>query len=360
MQVHLGLWLHKKTGAVMAVYVDDLLLAAGKHDEARLWKEIEHHVKFGEPATPISKFLGGHHKVVIEGGVSTLTTQMKDFLLDAAGKFRIESGAERLASVRTPYLDEDFAAKGAEDPGVFAASASSHLMKVLFAARLCRPDLLVAITRLASKVSSWQKCHDRALRRLFQYIAHHADLELVGSLDARDKESFVLVMSPDADLAGDLETTKSTSGLWIELQSADGKRCWPIAWRSKRQGSTASSTCEAETISMATALKSEALPLLELFSEALNRKVMLECREDNTQCISAVKSGYSAALRHLPRTERISVGVISETFATDDCRIVYQESALHKGDVFTKRLAPALFETAIERLGLRRPTASSH
>ena len=111
---------------------------------------------------------------------------------------------------------------------------------------------------------------------------------------------------------------------------------------------------------MATALKSEALPLLELFCEALNRKVMLECRENNTQCISAVKSGYSAALRHLPRTERISVGVISETFATDDCRIVYQESALHKGDVFTKRLAPALFETAIERLGLRRPTASGH
>ena len=165
-------------------------------------------------------------------------------------------------------------------------------------------------------------------------------------------------MFPDADLAGDLETTKSTSRPWIELQSADGKRCWPIACRSKRQGSTASSTYEAETISMATALKSEALPLLELFSEAMNRRVMLECREDNTQCISAVRTGYSAALRHLPRTERIAVGVVSETFASDDCHIVYQESALHKGDVFTKRLSPAMFEPAIERLGLRRPTAS--
>ena len=111
---------------------------------------------------------------------------------------------------------------------------------------------------------------------------------------------------------------------------------------------------------MASALKSEALPLLGLFSEALGRNVTLECREDNTQCISAVKSGYSAALRHLPRTERIAVGVVSETFAADDCRIVYPESALHKGYVFTKRLAPALFETAIERLGLRRSLESSH
>ena len=132
--------------------MDDLLLAAGKHDEARLWKDIRRHVKFGEPAAPTSKFLGGHRKVLIEGGVSTLTTQMKYLLLGAAEKFRIEAGAERLAKVRTPYLDEDFVAKGTEGPGVFAGSAFSHLMKVLFAARLCRPDLLVAMTRLASKV----------------------------------------------------------------------------------------------------------------------------------------------------------------------------------------------------------------
>ena len=74
-----------------------------------------------------------------------LTTQIY-FLLDAAEKFRLEAGVERLAKVRTPYLDEEFATKGTEGPGVFAGSASSHLMQVLFAARLCRPDLLVAIT----------------------------------------------------------------------------------------------------------------------------------------------------------------------------------------------------------------------
>ena len=95
---------------------------------------------------------------------------------------------------------------------------------------------VVGELHLANKVSAWQACHDRALRRLFQYMAHHADLELVGCLDAHGKGSCVLVMSPDADLAGDLETTKSTSGLWIEIQSADGKRCWPFAWPPKRQG----------------------------------------------------------------------------------------------------------------------------
>ena len=60
MEVHPGFWLQKLTGAIMAVYVEDLMLSAGKRDEARLWSEIEQHVKFGEPLAPNSKFLGGH------------------------------------------------------------------------------------------------------------------------------------------------------------------------------------------------------------------------------------------------------------------------------------------------------------
>ena len=95
-----------------------------------------------------------------------------------------------------------------------------------------------------------------------------------------------------------MEMSKSTSGLWVELVSADGLRTWPPAWRSKRQGSTASSTLEAETISMATGLKSEGLPMQYLFSAALGRTVHLRRLEDNTTAISAARAGYSLALRH--------------------------------------------------------------
>ena len=73
-------------------------------------------------------------------------------------------------------------------------------MKLLFAARLARPDLSVAITRLASKVTSWNLSHDRALKRLMQYVDSHADLELAGTLDESDLQTAELVMSPDADL----------------------------------------------------------------------------------------------------------------------------------------------------------------
>ena len=90
---------------------------------------------------------------MIEGCVDSHNANQKYFVLEAAEKFRIESGAEQMASVESKYLDEDFSAKGAEGPSVFAGTAFSHLIKILFAARLCRPDLFVAITRLASKAS---------------------------------------------------------------------------------------------------------------------------------------------------------------------------------------------------------------
>ena len=56
--------------------------------------------------------------------------------------------------------------------------------------------------------------------------------------------------------------------------------------------------------------------MLELLEQALCSSVRLRYLEDNTQCLQAAETGYSAALRHLPRTERISIGVVHELFQT--------------------------------------------
>ena len=75
--------------------------------------------------------------------------------------------------------------------------------------------------------------------------------------------------APDADLAGDLETTQSTSGLCLEIRSENEKRCWSLFGRSKRQGSMASSACEAEMITLAIALKADVLPMMELLTRSM-------------------------------------------------------------------------------------------
>ena len=78
------------------------------------------------------------------------------------------------------------------------------------------------------------------------------------------------------------------------------------------------------------------------------------CLEGNTQCLGAAKSGYSAALRSLPRTERILLSLAHETFMlTPGNEIRHQPTETHKGDVFTKRMEPTKFETALDLVGLR-------
>eukprot|EP00972_Heterocapsa_arctica_P065529 9670430-Heterocapsa_arctica.AAC.1 len=63
---------------------------------------------------------------------------------------------------------------------------------------------------------------------------------------------------------------------------------------------------------MANGLKQEAIPMVDMFSQALGREVGLTCLEDNIQCIAAVTKGYSPTLRHLWRTERIALGTAHE------------------------------------------------
>ena len=82
---------------------------------------------------------------------------------------------------------------------------------------------------------------------------------------------------------------------------------------------------------------------MQIFNErVLGRSVDLVCLEDKTQCLGAVKSGYSAALRSLPRTEGISLSVAHEKFvSTPGSEIRHQPTDTRKGDVFTKSMEPS-------------------
>ena len=133
----------------------------------------------------------------------------------------------------------------------------------------------------------------------------------------------------------------------------------PLAWFAKRQRGSANSTPEAETVSMAEGARMEAIPIQGLMELMLDRLVRVEVGEDNTATISAIKKGYSVALRYLVRQQQVSLGGLHDLFTDPPppgCgkfELKYRETATHKGDVFTKPLPPASFLPAVERLGLR-------
>ena len=68
------------------------------------------------------------------------------------------------------------------DQGVLASVACSIIMKVIWAARLARPDLLRAVNHLATKVTKWTSKCDSMMCRLMGYIQKHpaSDNDWVG------------------------------------------------------------------------------------------------------------------------------------------------------------------------------------
>ena len=120
-------------------------------------------------------------------------------------------------------------------------------MGYIYGARVAHPEITVAITRLASHITTWSAECDIRLERMFAYLATHPDVVLSGRLSEEDSAHATLKFWPDADLNGDEFHTKSTSGCWVKLAGLDG-RAWPLAWFAKRQRDSATSTTEAECV----------------------------------------------------------------------------------------------------------------
>eukprot|EP00971_Amphidinium_carterae_P126249 2501085-Amphidinium_carterae.1 len=278
---------------------------------------------------------------------------MQSMLNSALRKFDEEYGSG-IRVVSTPFVTDEVWCADSEDQDVgrFANTAASHVASLLYIARMARPDILVAVTRLSRYVSRWHVNHDNALIRLFGYIKGTLDLRM--RFEILENKPFEVRVWSDADLCGDAADTKSTSGVWVELHSPDTGACWPVAWASKRQGASAFSTCESEVVAMSYALREEGLPLLDLVRSITGKDVKLVCKEDNTQAISAIKRGYSKKLRHIPRVHKVSLGALHEVLASDNsigC-IQYHPTASHKADLFTKTLDRNRFETCCKLVGM--------
>jgi hypothetical protein len=159
----------------------------------------------------------------------------------------------------------------------------------------------------------------------------------------------------DADWNGNPNTSRSTSGLYIELFSPASGHTFPLVWRTALQTSTASSSAESETVSLSTGLRQEALPIQELFETLLGSKLWVMCKVDNTQALAAAKKGYSKRLRHLGRTQRVSLGFLNELIEDPDLRVCmeYASTTEQKADIFTKAMHPSAFVKARALISMR-------
>jgi len=381
-------WVRPTPRGVQAVtsYVDDMVAAGPGHRD--LWKEVQRHIKCSDPL-PIDRLLGVNHRMVVETSSSpsssssstnnaalrgthnsssspsspskaaTCYFEMTAFAEQTVAAFQKEGGLLPSRIPASPWLEltaEELNKPALTGPGRYAAKAASFLMKALWLARCQRPDILFTIAALARDIHSWKVSSDRRLERLYGYVAATTSMVLRGDVQQGGQSDVELHVFVDSDWGGCEKTARSTSGIWVELQSADGTKSFPIDFASARQTAVSHSSTEAEVVAMSKAMREKALPLEELWEALLARKVRATFHEDNSACILAVAKGYSQQLRHLAKHQRIGLGLCHEV--AQERPVLQVESAKQKGDFLTKGLGGPAHSAALELVALGPPSSS--
>ena len=300
------------------------------------------------------------------------------------------------AGIARPTLSED------EKPGKLQPAASKILMKILFAARMARFDLLRATQSLASRVTKWSIECDVALHRLVAYInctTHHFLEGFIG--DAFDQCQ--LWLFADADHTGEHDS-KSTSGSAIVLVGPN--TYYPLNAFSKKQTVVAISSTEAEVVATNHSMRAEGIPMLALFEQLnlfkklqgkpardaakpnedavltridpeigdiRNGNVDTGCSvadinslkasfpefyqvkfmEDNRATITVMSTGSSASMRHTNKTQNINFKWLKQQFECKQFDLLNVGANFQVADTLTKAFTrPALWQHAIHLIGI--------
>ena len=219
------------------------------------------------------------------------------------------------------------------DEVALASVACSLLMKVLWAARLARPDLLRAVTYLATKVSKWTSKCESMMHRFMGYIQATLNLRMIGWIgDSLDL--LYLHFFADADFAGDVDTQRSTSGFFSVIRGPNSS--FPISAGSKRQSCVSHSAPEAELVAADFGLRTDGLPSLSLWRVLFPHHPPLLFHEDNQAMIRVVTTGKNPTVRYLACTHRVSVAWLHEVCKMQEIQLVYEETSRMCADIFTK------------------------
>ena len=347
-----------KGDAVLAVYVDDIVMAGTPHARRREWKTLQEHLTLrGEPEK-LDRFLGAKYDIdatskftrVAQVGQPEYTRKIIQQYNDAAP---FPAGRRT-----TP------AAKGDADTGAGqrAGDCRTFIGSLMYLSRTSRPDITYATNALARHVASWEKSHDKSLEQLMGYLNATSDARLQSTIDVRDAKGDVwLEMWVDADHAGDKDR-HSTSG-WVLLLKGEYGTSVPIDWGSKKQGTVARSSGEAETVALDGAIKriagvnkglcASSLPAMDILEKLLKKKVPLAIMVDASVAKTAITKGSTRAMKYLSKAQEIDLFWLREMVEKLGIDVKKTPTVDNIADLLTKPLCGSRTEELSRRIGMR-------
>jgi hypothetical protein len=205
-----------------------------------------------------------------------------------------------------------------------------------------RPDLAYSVGYVSRFMEDPHEDHLAAVKQILRFVAGSSDVGVFYPRRRGDRAE--LRGYSDSDLAGDLDSRKSTTGVLFFFGRS------PVSWQSTKQRVVALSSCEAEYIAAATAA-CQGVWLARLLSELKGAEIQVPVlRVDNKSTISLVKNPV-----HHDRSKHIDVRyhLIREYEQTGQIAVKFIRTEEQLGDILTKPLGKVKFRELCNKIGLR-------
>jgi hypothetical protein len=211
-----------------------------------------------------------------------------------------------------------------------------------------RPDLAFTVGFISRFMEQPMVEHQGAVKRILRYVA--------GTLDyclhfTKAPGSARFIGYCDSDLAGDIDTSKSTSGTLFFLGNC------LVSWQSIKQKVVALSNCEVEYIATSTTA-TQALWLSKLLAELLGRHVeVVELKVDSKSALALAKNPvFHKRSKHI----RIKYHFIRSCPEDGSIKAEYISSTDQLADILTKSLGKTKFKEIRERINLKQIIPKAH
>jgi hypothetical protein len=321
---------------LVGVYIDDLVITGAKDAEVTAFKEEMKATFQMSDLGHLSFYLG----IEVHQGDSGITLRQTAYakrIVELAGLTDCNPALtpmeERLKLSRDSTTEE------------VDATQYQHLVGSLRYLVHTRPDLAYSVGYVNRFLQRPTTEHEQAVKRIIRYVARTLDH---GLYYPRCPGEAHLVGYSDNDHAGDIDTSKSTSGILFFL----GK-CL-ISWESVKQQVVAMSSCEAEYIAASTA-STQALWLARLLGDLLERDTgAVELRVDSQSALALAKN---PVFHERSKLIRLRYHFIQDCLAEGSIKARYISTKDQLADLLTKPLGKIKF---LELCSMSGMTQLSH
>jgi hypothetical protein len=265
--------MYARRNLLVGVYVDDLVITGSSIDEIQCFKaEMKNTFRMSDLGL-LSYYLGIEVRQNASGIMLAQSAYARTILEKA--------GMEDCNACHAPMEARLKLSKTSTAQPVDATKYRSIVGSLQYLVHM-RPDISFAVGYVSRFMKHPTEEHWNAVKHILRYIA--GTLDYGCSYKGAQGEGAVLSGFSDSDMAGDVDSRKSTTGVLFFL----GDR--PVSWQSQKQKVVALSSCEAEYIA-ATTTACQGIWLTRLLGDFTGEgPKAAKLRVDNKSTISLIKN----------------------------------------------------------------------